>query len=116
MEDLEALDQTVVVTANEYVDGEVEFSGPLARDVIDMLPELPEEVLMTAINDYAITVPVSDFYDYDVILALSQDGTRLSRRDKGPIWLIYPTGDFEELQDRIHNDRLIWQLIRIEAQ
>ncbi len=115
-EDLEALDQTAYSTANDYVDGETEFSGPLVRDLVAMMGGEPAEILFTAINDYAITIPVSDFVEYDVILAIYQDGQKLSRRAKGPIWVIYPTSQFEALQDRVHNDRLIWQLVRMEAQ
>ena len=108
-DDLLALEQAVIVTENEFVDGEAEFSGPLARDVIALLDN-PEIVTfrLVAVNEYTVEVPVSDFIEYDVIFALFQDGQRFSSRDKGPIWVIYPMSDHTELQDRIYNDRLIW--------
>ena len=114
--DLLALEQAVVITENEFVDDEAEFSGPLARDVVALLnnPEITVFQLV-AVNEYAVEVPVSDFIDYDVIFALFQDGERFSPRDKGPIWVIYPMSDHPELQDRIYNDRLIWQMVRIDA-
>ena len=49
-----------------------------------------------------------------MILAMQADGTRLSIRDKGPIWLMYPVDDFPELQDPKYNLRLIWQLTVME--
>ncbi|MGE4610417.1 MAG: hypothetical protein AAED33_03275 [Paracoccaceae bacterium] len=111
-EDLLALDQFTVQTENEFVDGLVEFVGPLARDVIALLGEQEIVTLrLIAFNDYAVEVPVSDIMDYDVIFALSQNGERFSIRDKEPAWVIYPMSDHEELQDRIYNDRLIWQLV-----
>ncbi len=53
--------------------------------------------------------------EYDVIFAMSQNGERLSIRDKGPIWVIYPMTDNDELQDRVYNDRLIWQLVKVDT-
>ena len=114
--DLLALEQFTVLTENEFVDGLVEFSGPLARDVVALLnkPEF-ESLTLTAINDYAVEVPIFDIVNYDVIFALSQNGVKFSVRDKGPIWVIYPMTDNAELQDRVYNDRLIWQLVRVDA-
>ena len=115
-DDLLAMEQFTVRTENEFVDGLVEFTGPLARDVIALLDVSEIETLkLTAVNDYAVEVPMSDILDYDVIFAMSQDGTRFSVRDKGPVWLIYPMSDNIELQDRVYNDRLIWQLVKVEA-
>ncbi len=115
-DDLLAMDQFTVHTENEFVDGLAEFTGPLARDVIALLNASEIEMLhFIAVNDYAVEVPMSDILDFDVIFAMSQNGVRLSIRDKGPIWVIYPMSDNVELQDRVYNDRLIWQLIKVEA-
>lgn len=110
-----AMDQAIVLTENEFVDGMGEFSGPLARDVIALMGDDLETVILTAVNDYAVPVPVADFIEYDVIFALSRNGENFSIRDKGPIWVIYPMSDHEELQDRVYNDRLIWQLVKVNA-
>lgn len=110
-----AMEQTIVETENEFIDGMGGYSGPLARDVIALLGDDLEEVLLTAVNDYAVPVPVEDFVKYDVIFAMSRDGEDFSVRDKGPIWVIYPMSEYEELQDRIYNDRLIWQLVKVSA-
>lgn len=114
--DLLALPQATVITENEFVDGLVSFSGPLARDVVALLgdPDV-ESFTLAAVNDYSVDVPSQDFANYDVIFALFQDGERFSPRDKGPVWVIYPMTDHVELQDRVYNDRLIWQLVRVDA-
>ena len=115
-DDLLAMEQFTVLTANEFIDGLAEFTGPLARDVVALLNDAEiETVKLTAINDYAVDIPVTDILDYDVIFALAQDGVTFSARDKGPIWVIYPMSDNTELQDRVYNDRLIWQLVRVDA-
>lgn len=115
-DDLLAMEQFTVLTENEFVDGLAEFTGPLARDVIAFLDAADIEMLrLTAVNDYAVEVPMSDLLEYDVIFAMTQNGTRFSVRDKGPIWVIYPMTENEELQDRVYNDRLIWQLVKVDA-
>lgn len=116
-EELRGLPQVTVRTSNEFVDGTTEFVGPLARDVIDIIGHRASTMAkMTAINDYSVTIDLAEFDQYDVILAMSQDGKALSPRGKGPIWVIYPMDDHPELQDPFYNNRLIWQLIRIELQ
>lgn len=114
-EDLAKLPQVTIVTENAFVDGEVAYTGPLVRDVIDHLGLGAAELFrFTAANDYSIEIPASDFRNYDTIFAMEADGRKLSRREKGPLWLMYPISDNEELRDPIYVHRLIWQVVRIE--
>ena len=115
IEELKALGETEIRTANEFVDGVRVFRGPLVRDVLRASKAAgSSRVWMTAANDYQVEVDPKEFFDYDAILALSMDGQPLSRRDKGPIWVIYPMSDFAELRDPVYNSRLIWQLVKLE--
>ncbi len=115
LEDLELLPQTIVATENEFSDGVVSYRGPLVRDVLALAGlEALDEVRFTAANDYFVDIPTSDFTDYDTILAMEANGERLSRREKGPLWLMYPISDHSELRDPIYMRRLIWQVVRVE--
>jgi hypothetical protein len=62
------------------------------------------------LNDYSADIPLSDFMNYDVILAWSMDGQPLTRRDKGPLWIIYPRDAVPELRDERYEHRWVWQL------
>lgn len=116
LEQLAALPQTTIVTENEFTDGAVEYRGPLVRDVLEHLAlDESDTIRFTAANDYYVDVPTDDFRKYNVILALEADGTPLSRRDKGPLWLMYPLSDHSELRAPVYNTRLIWQVVRIDA-
>ena len=113
--DLLALPQVTIRTRTEFTDGVVEFVGPLARDAVASINTgTATGAHLVAVNDYAIDIPLSDLIKYDVILAMQADGKRLSRRDKGPLWLMYRLDDHPELQDSQYNIRLIWQLTEIE--
>ena len=113
-EDLMAVPQAIVNTENEFVDAMTAFEGPLGRDVLALVGEGGSMVVLTAVNDYAVEVPIEDFINYDVVFALSENGEVFSRRDKGPIWVVYPMSDHTELQDPVYNARLIWQLVKVE--
>lgn len=117
---IDAFPQVAINTANEFVDGIVRFEGPRAVDVLERVTGPASrlgdvDIRFTAANDYQVDVPLSDLTTYGVILATQMDGKRLSRRDKGPIWLIYPMSDYPELQNSVYNARLIWQVTRMEV-
>lgn len=116
MEALEELPQVTIVTESEFSDEAVSYRGPLVRDLLAHLGlEEAETIRMTAANDYYVDIPTSDFRQYNAVLALEVDGERLSRREKGPLWLMYPISDHSELRSEVYNARLIWQVVRIEA-
>ena len=110
------LPQVTIVTENEFSDGAVTYSGPLVRDVLEHLAlDQADTVRFTAANDYFVEIPTDDFRRFNVILAMEADGKKLSRREKGPLWLMYPISDHAELRDPIYIHRLIWQVVRIEV-
>lgn len=116
LEDLAAMPQHEIRTETDFTDGMRLYRGPLARDVLALAGlDAAEMVRFIALNDYFVDIPVSDFTQFDVIMALESDGRRLSRRDKGPIWLMYPISDHEKLADPSYYARLIWQVRRIEG-
>jgi len=83
----------------------------LARKVIEAAGVTTSStVIARALNDYMATIPLSDFLDYDVILAWSMDGREFSRRDKGPLWIVYPRDAHAELADERLEHRWVWQL------
>jgi hypothetical protein len=116
LEELAAMPQVTLVTENEFADGTVAYRGPLVRDVLAQLGlQDLDFARFVAANDYYVDIPTEDFRNYDAILAMEADGEPLSRREKGPLWLMYPISDHPELRDPIYLRRLIWQLVRIEA-
>ncbi len=116
MDDLEAMPQVTIVTESEFSDDAASYRGPLVRDLLARLGlDAAETIRLIAANDYFVDIPTSDFEQYDVVLALEVDGQRLSRREKGPLWLMYPISDHSELRSEVYNARLIWQVVRIEA-
>lgn len=111
---LTALPQHEVRTTTEWTDGVKVFRGPLVSDVLAAAGADGSVVAATALNDYSVEIPMADFRTYPVILALWMDGAALTVRDKGPIWIVYPRDDFDELRSSEMNSRWIWQLRSLE--
>ena len=68
----------------------------------------------TAINNYAIEIPVSDAVNEGPIIAYLMDGKKMSVRDKGPLWIVYPYDANPDYRSEVVYSRSIWQLDRIE--
>lgn len=110
-----ALPQVTIRTRTRFTDGVATFVGPLARDAIAAVPRgNATKVHLVAVNDYSYDIPIEDLTDFNVVLAPQTDGVRLSRRDRGPIWLMYPLDDHPGLHDAKYNLRLVRQLTRME--
>ncbi len=112
---LATLPSRQVVTSTSVTEGPQVFDGVLVRDVLDRIGADGETVVATALNDYVIDIPMSDFQDFDVILAHTMNGERLSARDKGPLWIVYPRDDVAELQEIRYDYRWVWQLQSLEV-
>lgn len=107
---LEAMPFTTVETMTPWTDGVARFEGPLARDLMKRVGARGSRVRATAINDYAVDIPMEDFERYPVILAMKMNGEVLHTRTKGPLWVIYPWSDQPSLRNETGYNRSIWQV------
>ena len=107
---LEAMPATTIETMTPWTDAVARFEGPLARDLMKRVGARGSRVRATAINDYAVDIPMEDFERYPVILAMKMNGENLRTRTKGPLWVIYPWSDKAELRNETGYSRSIWQV------
>ena len=84
------------------------------RDVLKLAGIQSKMVTAKALNDYSAPIDTADAYSYDVLLATHQDGKRMSRRSKGPIWVIYPLSQHAELNQTVYHRKMVWQVKEIE--
>jgi hypothetical protein len=68
----------------------------------------------SALNDYAVDIPVSDSAELPVLVATSVDGAPLTVEHYGPTRVVYPT-DGVALDPVTYDPRWIWQLKTIEV-
>lgn len=111
---LESFPQKTIVTGSPWTDAPATYEGPLLRDVLAAAGADGETLRVIALNDYAASVPLSDAFDHDTILALVRDGEILRIRDKGPLFLVYPFDDKPELKNEEIYSRSVWQIKAID--
>lgn len=110
--DLERFNQTSIKQETFWTQGETTFTGPLLRDILDKYELKGKKFIARAYNDYKVTIPTKDFYDYNVIIASHVNNKELTVRTKGPLWLMYPWGENNELDQKIYYSRAIWQMTK----
>lgn len=107
------LPQQNVKTATQWTDGVKVFQGPLVTDVVKAAGfQLTADMTVRAValNGYEVDIPAGDFLRWPVILAWSMDGKVFTRRDKGPLWVVYPRDSDKSLHDAKYDHRWAWQL------
>lgn len=112
---LRALGEVSFATTTPWTEGVQEFTGVSLEALVEELGVTGGSIKATAINDYAIDIPVSNAVEGGPILAYLQNGERMSVRDKGPLWLVYPYDLDEAYQTEVIFSRSIWQLVRLDV-
>lgn len=113
---LEALPATEFTTGTIWTDGAQRYTGVELGSFLEALGAEGRQIEATAINDYSVEIPVSDARAGGPILAYRVDGAAMSRRDKGPIWLIYPYDQNVDYRSETVYSRSIWQLDRLHIE
>jgi hypothetical protein len=113
---LEQMGITKIQTSTPWTDGTPVFEGVLMRDLLKRVGAHGENIVATALNDYKVTLPISDFDAYPIILAYKMNGQVLKVRDKGPLWIIYPQDEYSELRDKSVHQKWIWQIKEFEVE
>ena len=112
---LEALKGTSFQTATIWTEGQQVFEGVSLHDLVEAFGITGSVLKATAINDYAVEIPLSDAIEGGPIVAYRMDGKAMSVRDKGPLWIVYPYDANEDFQTEVIYSRSIWQLDRLIA-
>lgn len=112
---LKALPQTNYETSTIWTEGVQEFSGVSLVHLADLLQMSGNRLKASAINDYHVEIPMTDAVDGGPIVAYAKNGSQMSVREKGPLWVIYPFDSDPKYQTELTYSRSIWQLDRLEV-
>lgn len=112
---LESLDQHEIKTSNPWVAGHNVYTGPLGRALVELVgADLNSTMRFTSLNGFISDIPVTDFIEHDVILAIKKNGKYQRIRDRGPLFIIYPFDEQPQLNTEMHYNRSVWQVKTIE--
>ena len=115
MEALRQLPAARIETTTIWTTGAQTFEGVALADLLAHVGATGDALRAVALNDYAVSIPVSDAVAGGPIVAYAQNGSEMSIRNKGPLWIIYPFDGNEIYKTEEYYSRSIWQLDRIEV-
>lgn len=114
LEMLRELDAREVQTSTIWTDGVHSFRGISLDTLLELVGATGKVIEARAINDYAVKIPVEDATPKGPIVAYELNGKAMSRREKGPLWVIYPFDSSAEYRTEVIYSRSIWQLDRMD--
>lgn len=114
MSDLLAFDQKIIKTESPFYDGIKTYSGPKLEELLDHYSIESSEIILTALNDYAVTTTMDELSLIDPILAIRENGLPMSVRDKGPIWIMLPLSSRPDFDTAQYHRLMVWQLRHIQ--
>ncbi|MFO7648494.1 MULTISPECIES: molybdopterin-dependent oxidoreductase [Halomonas] len=106
---------TVIETRTPWHADRGRYRGPLLREVLAAVGAGSDRIRVRALNDYEAEIPVADLQDYDVILAMSRNGSPMQIREFGPLFVLYPFDDHPELHTEAVRFRSVWQVVQIHV-
>jgi hypothetical protein len=115
-DDLLNLPASKVTTNTPWTVGKRVFTGVSFADLLGKYGIAEGDVRVSALNDYSVTVPVTELTENGAILAYQLDGKTMSVRDKGPYWVIFPFDSHPSFQTDQYWSYAVWQVKSINAQ
>ncbi|NTF65995.1 oxidoreductase [Rhizobium rhizogenes] len=111
-----ALPTSTVTTSTPWTP-KSDFVGPLLTKILQEVAAKGSRLRLVALDDFSVEVDGDFLGKYGTILASSKDGVRLTVRDFGPIFVMYPRDSFkQELDTPFGASHMVWQLCGIEVE
>ena len=110
MAELEAMPKVGFTTKTVWTEGPHHFTGPSLKAVLQAAGAQGTTISARALNDYTIQIPFDTLEDDAPIIATRIDGEHFPRREKGPLWIVYPYDSARKYQAEMVYGRSIWQL------
>jgi hypothetical protein len=110
LEAIKGLGAVTFETSTPWTDGKVVFEAVPGNRVLGLLGGEGTVVHATALDDYAVEIPLEDFRSGKAHIAYSMNGEPLPQDQFGPFWIVYRYDSDPALRDDAHQARSIWQL------
>jgi hypothetical protein len=115
LQEVRALPAAEFRTSTIWTEGLQTFRGVWLSDLIAYLKITEGNLDFSALNEYLIEIPMEDIVPGGPLVAYEWNGKRMSARDKGPLWVVFPYDADAKFQTETVYAQSIWQLDRIEV-
>lgn len=116
---LSALPQTTIKPTLEYDSKQHVLNGPLLSEVMNAAgAAAASDVLLRAVDGYAVQVAMADIRKYRFIVATHLDGKPIPLGGLGPLWAVYDADSFPDVMAKPLSARFAlcpWGTYHIEA-
>ncbi|WP_050479375.1 molybdopterin-dependent oxidoreductase [Herbaspirillum rhizosphaerae] len=116
---LSALPQTTIKPTLEYDSKQHVLSGPLLTDVVNAAGAgAGSDVLLRAVDGYAVQVALAEIRKYRFIVATHLDGKPIPLGGLGPLWAVYDADSFPDIMEKPISARFAlcpWGMYHIEV-
>lgn len=112
---LEALGMISMETETYWTNGIQKFEGVPGHRLMQAVGVTEGKLMIEALDKYKAKVPVNDLLKHRATIMLKNMGEYLTVAKKGPLWLIYPLDDKQDLLKKQINSRSVWQIKAIEV-
>lgn len=110
LDQIKALPAATFTTTTTWTTGDQEFTGVPLKALLEAVGATGGTITATALNNYAVDIPAETLSDTAPIVAYLINGETFSRRDKGPLWIVYPYDSDPQYQTELVYGWSIWQL------
>ncbi|NRB16439.1 MAG: oxidoreductase [Rhodobacteraceae bacterium] len=114
--DLKALPVVRFETNTIWTQGVQRFTGVSLAALTRHLGITDGTLVLQAVNDYIVKFPVSGAVEGGPIIAYEHNDAPMSRRNKGPLWIVFPYDSDRDYQTAEIFAMSVWQLIRITVE
>lgn len=111
--DLRALPRSEFTTRTHWTPDAQRFAGLRLHALLRHLGISGGVLHLRAANDYRVTIPVDEVRPDGALLAYERNGKPMTRRQKGPLWLVFDYDSSPDFRTETVYARSIWQLDRI---
>ena len=115
-DELEQMEMVSIQTTTPWNEGVVDFEGVPLEQLLLNAGVSGTTATVTALNDYSVDIPVSDFSEFGVILAIKRDGEYMPVSDQGPFFVLFPFDSDPALDAQTYHGRAVWQVKQITVE
>jgi len=113
LEDLKAFPAVRFETETIWTEGVQHFTGVSLAALIQHLDVTGGTLVLEAVNDYIVELPVAGAVEGGPIIAYELNGALMTRRNKGPLWVVFPYDSDPDYRTEEIFSQSVWQLVRI---
>jgi hypothetical protein len=113
---LKAMPVTTIKTTTQWTEGMQTFTGVSLKLLLDTVGADGTTVSAVALNDYIVPLDIAALEQEAPIVAYEINGETFSRRDKGPLWIIYPYDLGDKYQTEEVFAQSVWQLLQLTVE